>query len=116
MKTVVLETWQLLKMITHQLTWAVNRMTVRFRRRKLEKDFEGRKSQWKRNQRKYARTRGLSYVKACGQLVEEKQPILNGCICHKKCRLKCSDKFSSDERQALFDEFYALSSDVQQVQ
>jgi len=74
-----------------------------------------REEKWKRNQGKYARVHGLSYIKASGQLVEEKRPILNGCICHEKCRLKCTDKFSSDERQALLDGFYALDSDAQQV-
>ena len=63
---------------------------------------------WKKNIRKMKRTMGEKYTSdTTNKEVREKsvQPI--NC---SKCRLKCSDKISAEQRQMIFQEFYRLST------
>ena len=63
---------------------------------------------WKKNIRKMKRTMGDKYTSdTTNKEVRKKfvQPI--NC---SKCRLKCSDKISAEQRQTIFQEFYRLST------
>jgi hypothetical protein len=66
---------------------------------------------WMRNQRKYAKNSGQSYVTSNGKCVEAKQMKGN---CGENCRIKCSSKITEDKRKMSFDHFYALADIVKQ--
>ena len=66
---------------------------------------------WHRKKSKQSRAKGEAYINAKGVLVSGKQPSLDSCLCADKCRQKCSGKFSSDERERVFEAFYALDED-----
>jgi hypothetical protein len=68
---------------------------------------------WARNQRKYAKNSGQSYVASSGKFVEAKQMKPN---CGEKCRMKCTSKISEDDRKRNFDKFYTLADIVKQRQ
>ena len=74
-----------------------------------------RENSWKRNLRRNARTHGQPYTSVTGQRIEGKQALLEGCLCGPKCRLKCSTRFCTEDRNDVFSNFYSLSSDSQNV-
>ena len=66
---------------------------------------------WKRNVRKQLKLTGLEYISSKGDKMEAKAMEKIDC---SKCRLKCSDKISGDERQGIFDIFYGLKNYMRQ--
>ena len=63
---------------------------------------------WKRNVRMYRKERGLSYKTNSGKIIGEKT---TGSPC--KCRRKCYDRFSTEERSQMLQEFKDSSRNVQ---
>lgn len=59
---------------------------------------------WKRNQIKTKRNKGESYINWKNKVVLEKT-MKNGC---ESCRLKCQNKFSKDQRLAIFKTYWNL--------
>ena len=68
---------------------------------------------WKSVARKRARQNGLAYISHNGALVEGKKPVLDERLCN--CRLRCDEKFTDAQRQALFDSFYTLDDNGKNV-
>ena len=64
---------------------------------------------WKRNIEKEKRLRGEAYVMKNGRAVEAKEAMINKQLCSEKCRLKCNDSFSEEDRVAVFQKYYSLS-------
>ena len=83
-----------------------NTITPFTKSRKKKRNVE----QWKASQRKLARQTGQQYTSSSGRTVEAKRPLLNEDLC--KCRMKCGDKLSSDQRQEIFNQFYAMDEDT----
>jgi len=65
---------------------------------------------WLRVKRKLARQSGEQYLSANGNLVKAKKPCTDRCLC--TCKLRCSEKFSVDERQQLYDIFYSMDGNA----
>ncbi|XP_046688316.1 uncharacterized protein LOC124374064 isoform X1 [Homalodisca vitripennis] len=64
---------------------------------------------WKRNKAKLARECGKSYVTHKGLVIKEK--IVNeGILCNEKCRFKCNDNFSIEDRKEILTSFYKLDT------
>lgn len=64
-------------------------------------------AKWKRNKTKHLRNSGKQYVSRTGKTVkarEMKPP------CSNKCRLSCATKFTTEQRQKIFDNYWSLSS------
>lgn len=78
-----------------------------------EKEKTSRKRQrapqtWKRNLAAKARERGESYVsQKTGKMMPPKE-IKQGTLCKETCRLKCSDKFSLEDRGHILRRYYSL--------
>jgi hypothetical protein len=62
---------------------------------------------WKRNVRKTLRLQGKEYLDYKGKTVAERSMKSQDC---SKCRLKCSELVSEDERDKLFTEYWNLNS------
>ena len=62
---------------------------------------------WKRNIRKQLKLRGQQYKNSRGQNIEAKTPKVIDCT---KCKLKCTDRISTEERQTVFQTFYSLEN------
>lgn len=64
-------------------------------------------SQWKKNQRKYLKNTGQAYISTRGKAMPEKsiRPP-----CTSTCRLSCSNKFSTDDRNIIFKTYWGLNS------
>lgn len=62
---------------------------------------------WKRRKSAIAREKGQVYTNYKGQIVPAKS-FVTGYLCSEKCRLKCNDNFTLDDRQLLFSKFYKL--------
>lgn len=65
---------------------------------------------WAANRRRHAREHGLHYLSSTGKVVPAKSPCLDSNLCH--CRLKCSEKFTKQHRQQIFDSYYSLDENV----
>lgn len=63
---------------------------------------------WRRDMNKLARQTGSAYVKYNKIVVPAKKPNLLNKLCWERCRRNCSEKFSKEQRQALFSAFYSL--------
>lgn len=70
---------------------------------------------WKRNKNKIARNSGLSYFTYKQIHMPAKKPNLLDVLCLSNCRRKCSEKISTDQRQALFSAFYSLDFNAKNV-
>lgn len=64
-------------------------------------------SQWKKNQIKYLKNTGQAYTSTRGKAMPEKniRPP-----CKSTCRLSCSNKFSTDDRNVIFKTYWCLGS------
>ncbi|XP_070182460.1 uncharacterized protein [Littorina saxatilis] len=62
---------------------------------------------WKRNVRKKLRLTGHEYMNTKGKKVEAKQVGQLDC---SKCKYKCSENFSTLEKQNIFESFYKLAN------
>lgn len=62
---------------------------------------------WTRKKMALQRQKGEEYVTQPGALVVAKS-VQQGILCKEKCRLKCSDKFSIEDRQLIFRKYYKL--------
>lgn len=64
-------------------------------------------AKWKRSQAKTRKNLGKSYVSRTGKHVKEKvmKPP-----CPERCKLKCSKKFSENQRAKLFEDYWGLGS------
>jgi len=67
-----------------------------------------RKHTWQKNIRKMKRTKGEQYVSDTTHKVVKARSVKP--VNCSKCRLKCNEKVSEEQRQALCTEFYALNS------
>ena len=65
-------------------------------------------SDWKKNVRKRKRQSGLEYHDALGRK-QRKREVKTKKDCQGKCKFHCSTNITSDERQALFTEFWNLT-------
>ena len=68
-------------------------------------------SSWSCNVNKFARQHGLQHKTASGKTVSAKKL---GPTC-KDCQLKCHEKFTRQQRQNFFDEYYSLNAQAQRV-
>ncbi|XP_046684392.1 uncharacterized protein LOC124370146 [Homalodisca vitripennis] len=59
---------------------------------------------WKKNVRKERRQTGRSYTSSCGKIVPQKNLQHLDC----KCKFKCSNKVSKDEREAVMLSYYKI--------
>ena len=64
-------------------------------------------NQWKANIRKKARTEGKEYITKKGKTVQNRSVKPQNC---EKCRFKCNTKFTEDEREQIFQTYYALET------
>ncbi|CAG4973812.1 unnamed protein product [Parnassius apollo] len=64
---------------------------------------------WKKKSAAVARAKGEEYMSYKGVKVPKKT-IQEGILCHEKCRLKCSSKFSLEDRQSILNSYYSLDS------
>lgn len=76
----------------------------------IEKQYQSRKRKrqvdlWKRNVAKNNRARGLPYISYNNVSRPAKQPNLE-VLCRERCRFKCTQSISCEERESLFAEFY----------
>lgn len=60
---------------------------------------------WERNIKKTQKNMGKSYVTSSGKEMPAKSL---GPTCGEKCRLKCAEKISGDERMLIFEQFWSL--------
>lgn len=67
-------------------------------------------AKWARNVQKNRRIKGLEYRNRRGNVIPAKTFI--DVIC--RCRQKCNEKITSDERKAAMEEFYNLGSQLEQ--
>ncbi|XP_072382437.1 uncharacterized protein lola isoform X1 [Diabrotica undecimpunctata] len=67
---------------------------------------KARPSQWKCNVRKFLRNSGQEYISAKGNFVRARSM---GPPCNS-CRLKCDEKFTLQERTALFEKYWSLAN------
>lgn len=58
---------------------------------------------WKKNIRKRNKTTGKSYISPKSKKIIEAKQIGQGC---KSCRYKCTEKFTEEVRQAIFNTYY----------
>lgn len=65
---------------------------------------------WARNCNKLARQSGLAHVTYRNVPVPAKMPNLSGPLCYEKCRQKCSEKLSMEQREAIFSAYYSLDN------
>lgn len=85
-------------------------------REEIDKDKKGRKRKrnekyWKQNRAKTLRNTGKEYITKKNKIAEPrnvKPP------CTDKCRIKCFEKITADQRQAIFDVFWNLGETHQQ--
>ena len=68
---------------------------------------------WKRNVRKLLKSEGKEYVSATGRVVAPKKVHHHSCL---KCRFKCSEKFTEEQREDIFQLYYSLGSYERQRQ
>ena len=68
---------------------------------------------WKRHVSKKALQFGQEYVSSRGEKIPAKTPCLEKSLCN--CRIKCSDKFSSDQRANIFTTFYEMDENAKNV-
>lgn len=61
---------------------------------------------WIRNMRKQAKNAGQSYIASNGKCVNAKQMKDS---CGDKCRIKCSNRMTNEQRKRNFDRFYAMA-------
>ena len=66
---------------------------------------------WKRNVRKRNRDAGLEYISQKGKHVNARQVKAVNC---SKCRYKCSEKFTEENRQQIFTAYWALQDYTRQ--
>lgn len=66
-------------------------------------------SEWDREKRKRLRVAGKEYVNTKGELI---RPRKIGADC--KCRRKCYTKVNEEEREVIFDDYYAMKSHDEQ--
>ena len=71
--------------------------------RKKKKD----PNNWKCNVRKQKRCHGQEYLSCTGKSVPRKAVQPHSCI---KCRFKCGENISEEQRQQIFDSYYSLGS------
>ncbi|XP_074025535.1 uncharacterized protein [Leptinotarsa decemlineata] len=64
-------------------------------------------NEWKKIKRILNRERGESYINSKGDLKPAKS-VFVGNLCPDKCRLKCSEVFTLEEREQIFSSFYKL--------
>ncbi|KAL4713396.1 hypothetical protein ACJJTC_010381 [Scirpophaga incertulas] len=64
---------------------------------------------WKKRAAAIAREKGLEYWSYKNSLMPKKV-VKEGVLCHEKCRLACSNKFSIEEREAILKDFYSLDT------
>lgn len=70
-------------------------------------------NQWKRNIRKSLKTQGKEYTSVTGKVMDAKKVLPHNC---QKCRFKCADKFTEEDRQEIFTLYYNLGSYERQRQ
>ncbi|XP_053409216.1 uncharacterized protein LOC128559962 [Mercenaria mercenaria] len=68
---------------------------------------------WKRNQRKTLKNKGQEYLSATGKRVAARKVQAHNCT---KCRFKCGDKFTEEQREEIFTLYYGLGSYERQRQ
>jgi len=64
---------------------------------------------WARNVEKEKKTKGLEYVNTKSKIIKKKS-LLPPC----SCRMKCFEKFSSENREIIFNNYYNLPRESQQ--
>lgn len=64
---------------------------------------------WVRNVEKEKKTKGLEYVNTKSKIIKKKS-LLPPCF----CRMKCFEKFSSENRETIFNNYYNLPRESQQ--
>lgn len=62
---------------------------------------------WKKNKAAISREKGLSYKSYKGNDIPEKSVAVDG-LCPQNCRLKCSEKFTIEQREHIKSAFYKL--------
>lgn len=62
---------------------------------------------WKKRNAALNRSKGEEYISYKNILVSKKEPK-QGILCRENCRLSCSTRFSVEDRNTLFNEFYKL--------
>ncbi|KAL4100701.1 hypothetical protein QTP88_020735 [Uroleucon formosanum] len=77
----------------------------------LKKSKKLNKNKWKRTVSKNLRLKGLIYTNRSGKKISEKIPKSVDC---SKCRYKCNDKVSEEERYIICKEYWNLGDDIQQ--
>lgn len=65
---------------------------------------------WKETIRKRRRQSGLEYTSSRGKLMRKRE-VKTQKDCSGKCRFKCSQVFTGDERHEIFSEFWKLTDD-----
>ena len=68
-------------------------------------------SNWKKNKNKYARHHGKQHLSASGKVILAKK-LRRGC---QNCRFSCHRKFTRQQRQKIFDDFYKLDASAQRL-
>lgn len=79
----------------------------------IDRQFSSRKRKrnvhlWKRNKNKMARNSGSTYFTYKQISKPAKKPNLLNFLCVEKCRQKCSEKISTEDRKTLFSTYYSL--------
>ena len=75
------------------------------KRKRLSRKRAANKSLWKANIRKTARSRGLEYINKHGKAVKERSVKNVDC---SKCRFKCTERISEEERKCIFQTYWAV--------
>lgn len=65
---------------------------------------------WSLKRNKLARQFGLAHVTYRNVPVPAKIPKLFGPLCYEKCRQKCSEMLSMEQREAIFSAYYSLDN------
>lgn len=81
-------------------------------KKNFRKRFRNPKS-WKANLRKDAHQNGKSYTNRRGKFVESKVVKTVKNCSPLTCKYKCQNKISDDERTAVYESFYSLSSSTE---
>ncbi|KAH3860560.1 hypothetical protein DPMN_023463 [Dreissena polymorpha] len=68
---------------------------------------------WKRNVRKLLKGEGKKYLSATGRVVAPKKVHHHSRL---NCRFKCSEKFTEEQREDIFQLYYSLGSYERQRQ
>jgi len=68
---------------------------------------------WKKNKRKILKTEGKEYISTTGKVMGAKSVRPHNC---QKCKFKCAENFTEEERQEIFTLYYNLGSYERQRQ